>query len=154
MKRLVSGFLVSLVLSCTNNSADAVRYSGQEQLLTLNELNRNGSRRQAPVIKSIYPDSVSRGNEFLARIFIADTSLKIVNAFFACQTVQMPTVDTATLQVKGCSKQLLVKNDTIFIGFRVTETGLKQFPAITLLTVDHENIFRTDRYQFQYNVTQ
>jgi hypothetical protein len=154
MKRSTLGLMICLVLSCTSDKfIDAAKYEGQEQLLTLNEFNRDGSKRQAPVIKKISPDSASAGNEFLAKIFIADSSLKITDAFYKCQSVQTPAVDTITHKVRGCTEQLLVKNDTIFIGFRPIETGLKEFPVITILTTDHDNIFRTYEYRFQYNVT-
>ena len=154
MKRSILVLIVCL-LSCTSDkSTDIVKYDGQEQLLTLSKRNRDGSKRQAPVIKRISPDSVSTGNEFLAEIFIADSTLKITNAFFECQPVQVPAVDTVTHKVRGCTKQLLIRNDTIFIGFRPTETGLKEFPVITILTMDDDNIFRTFDYRFQYVVTQ
>lgn len=154
MKRSTFGLIIFLVLSCTSDkSIDAVKYAGQEQLLTLNEFNRDGSKRPTPVIERISPDSVPTGNEFLAKIFVADSSLKITDAFYECQSVQTPAVDTITHKVRGCTRQLLVKNDTVFIGLRPTETGLKEFPAITIVTVDHDNIFRTYEYRFQYNVT-
>jgi hypothetical protein len=61
-------------------------------------------------------------------------------------------VDTTTHKVSGCSKGLLVENDTIFIGFRPKELGVKQFPEITILTKDDEKVFRTLAYSFSYKV--
>jgi hypothetical protein len=155
MKFLSFGVLVSVLLSCSNGKTDQVslvKYEGGEQLLTLNSLTTKGGEINEPSIRKISPDSVVAGEELLVKIFIQEPSMKLVDAFFDCQRVPTPAVDTTTFNVRGCRKKLFIRNDTITIGFRPTETGLQSFPVITILTRDKEKIFRTYDYTFKYNV--
>ena len=149
------GILVFVLISCSNKKSDQinlVKYEGREQLLTLNNLTVQGNSINAPVINTISPDSVIVGEELLVKIFIQEPNLKIVEAFFDCQSVPTVAVDTTTFKVRGCTKKLFIRSDTIAIGFRPTEIGVQNFPMITILTRDKEKIFRTYDYSFKYRV--
>jgi len=149
-------FLTLLILVCLfscKKDVDIVQYREGQQLLTVNNLTKNGENLKSPDIGKVSKDSVSSGGELVVKIFLKDSDLKIVDAFVDCKSVENPTVDTATYKVSGCSKGLVVQNDTIFIGFRPTEPGSQEFPEITILTKDSEKIFRTLKYSFFYKVT-
>jgi len=131
-----------------------IRYQNGRQLLTLNNTSLEGEKIETPVITKISPDSISIGEELLVKVFIKDAKLNIAEAFVDCESVENPMVDTSTYKVSGCSVGLVVQNDTIFIGFRPTEIGVKKFPEITVLTRDTSKVFRTFGYSFEYKVVE
>jgi hypothetical protein len=149
-------FLTLLILVCLfscKKDIDLVQYREGQQLLTVNNLKKNGENLKSPDIEKVSRDSVNSGEELVVKIFLKDSYLKIVDAFVDCESVENAMVDTATYKVSGCSKGLVVQNDTIFIGFRPTEPGSQEFPEITILTKDSDKIFRTLKYSFLYKVT-
>jgi len=106
-----------------------------------------------PKIGRISKDSVVVGEEVLVKIFIEEASdLKIVDAFFDCELVAPALVDTSTYKISGCSKGLIVENDTIVIAFEAMTPGVKEFSEITILTKDIDRVFRTFKYSFGYTV--
>lgn len=149
---LIASFL--LMLSCRNGNDgfDLVQYRGGEQLLTMNRMERNGDEFIAPGILRLLKDSVVVGEELLVKIFLNNKDLTLVDAFVDCEVVVNPSVDTTTYNVSGCSRRLIVREDTIFIGFRPSEPCVRKFPDITILTSDREGIFRTLTYSFDYKV--
>jgi len=131
---------------------DLVQYKDGHQLLTVNDLNTDGSKAQIPKIGIISPDSIVAGDELVVKIFLKDSNLKIADAFVGCENVSAQAVDTTTYKVSGCSTGLVVQNDTIFIGFRPSKLGLNEFQEITILTRDNDMVFRTIKYSFTYRV--
>jgi hypothetical protein len=151
MRALLLVAICLFAFSC-KKKIDLAQYQDGQQLLTVNDVKRNGDKIKEPRIMKISTDSVFVGEEFLVKIFLEDADLKIVDAFFNCNPVASPTVDTTTYKVSGCSNGLIVKNDTILIGFSPTELGVQKFPEITILTKDKESIFRTLKYSFEYKI--
>lgn len=145
---------LSILFSCGSKSSnkDLVEYSDGKQLLTVNNVNRDGSDFNRPEIRMITPESGKIGEAFLVKIFLADTTMMIADAFVGCDSVEKASVDTLTYKISGCKNGLIVKDDTILIGFTPTTAGLKTFPTITILTKDKEKVFRTMEYTFDYNV--
>lgn len=155
MNRIFFGAILLAMFSCSKNGAeDFVKYVEGRQLLTLNEIKRNGEEIDKPNINLVTPDSAQIGKEFLVKIFLSDTDLKITNAFVGCENVDNASVDTVTFEVSGCKHGLIVSNDTIFIAFEPTSPGVKTFSDITILTQDTENLFRTMKYKFDYRVAE
>lgn len=161
MKHLYFSIILLAFLSCNQKSnekdlskKDLVEYVDGRQLLTLNNLSRDGSAFDSPEIGKIKPDSVLVGEEFLARIFLVGTDLKIVNAFVDCDKVDNPSVDTATYKVSGCKTRLIVKDDTVIFALRPTQAGIEISPTFTILTRDTENVLRTVDYVFAYKVAE
>lgn len=156
MRHLYFVTVLSILFSCDSKSSDKdlVEYSDGKQLLTVNNVNRDGSDFNKPKIQKITPDSVRIGEEFLAKIFISDTDLVIADAFVDCDNADKASVDTLTHKISGCKNGLILKDDTILIGFRPTNAGLKKFATITILTKDKEKVFRTMEYTFDYNVVE
>jgi hypothetical protein len=154
MKVFLTLINILAFVSCAGrkDKIDPVRYLGIEQLLTVNDVDREGGNFVAPEISKLSQDSVVFGEELVVKIFLDREDLHVLEAFVDCQTVPNPAVDTTTYSVTGCSNRLIVQNDTIFIGFRPPEPGIKKFPAITILTRDREKIFRTFTYSFDYKV--
>ena len=154
MKRFLLIASALLVLSCKsgNDGLNLVQYREGEQLLTMNGVERNGEEFIAPRILRLSKDSVLVGEELLVKIFLNDKDIAIVDAFVDCKLVANPSVDTTTYSVSGCSRGLIVQGDTIFIGFRPSEPGVKRFSEITILTRDRARIFRTLQYSFDYKV--
>lgn len=154
MNRIILGTILLAMVSCDKKEAkkDFVQYADGRQLLTVNEIKRNGDKIERPKINLATPDSAQVGKEFLAKIFLSDTDLRITDAFVDCENVDNASVDTVTYKVSGCKLGLLVKNDTILIAFKPTSSGVKTFSEITILTRDTDKIFRTMKYTFDYKV--
>jgi hypothetical protein len=154
MRMLLFVLGVLLAVSCESKTGkiDLVKYQGREQLLTINDVKRNGEKLKEPRIISLSKDSILVGEELLVKIFLEEADLKLIDAFLNCKSVENPAVDTMTYKVSGCSRGLIVQNDTIFIGFHPTKSGVQKFSEITILTKDKENIFRTFKYSFEYKV--
>jgi hypothetical protein len=144
------------MFSCGIKSSDKdlVEYVDGKQLLTLNMSKRNGDKNEAPIVNLEAPASVRIGEEFIAKIFLSDTDLTIVDAFVDCENVDKASVDTVTYKVSGCKQKLFVKDDTILVAFKPTTSGAKRFPEITILTRDTDRIFRTLKYMFDYQVVE
>ncbi|MFZ6009772.1 MAG: hypothetical protein ACOYXT_05430 [Bacteroidota bacterium] len=151
MKSKIVLAILIVAFSC-KDKVDVVEYENGLQLLTVNDLTRSGRKIQRPEIIRTSHDPVFVGEKLLVKISLRTTDMKIVDAFVDCKATPNPTVDTVTNKVSGCSKGLIVENDTILIVFRPTIPGVKQFPEITILTKDNERVFRTFKYSFDYKV--
>jgi hypothetical protein len=160
MRHLIFWTTLTLLSSCSTADKDLVQYKDGRQILNLNGLTRNGDKLDEFDVDRILTDSVSIGEEFLAKIYLTDKNIKLVAAYFDCQTVDDATVDTvvSTLhnynRLDGCRKGLMVKNDTIYIAFRPETPGKKTFDEITILNRDKESTFRTQKYSFEYTVVE
>jgi hypothetical protein len=154
MRVILFVLVVFFIASCKNKNdkIDLVQYRGGQQLLTMNDLQRNGQKFITPRIVRLSDDSVLVGNELLVKIFLDRGELELVDAFIDCSEVTNLAVDTSTYKISGCANGLIVQNDTIFIGFRVSKLGVQKFSEITLLTRDAEKVFRTFKYSFEYIV--
>jgi hypothetical protein len=144
--------IIFISLFACKKEADLVQYKDGHQLLTVNDVNRDGSKLLAPKVGINSPDSIVAGDELVAKIFLKDSNLEIADAFVGCENVSAQVVDTTTYKVSGCSTGLVVQNDTIFIGFRPSKLGLNEFQEITILTRDNERVFRIIKYSFTYRV--
>lgn len=145
----------TMTAQCTGNreNRNLLNYDDKgRQLLTMNELTRDGERWQAPVIVKNAPDSVAIGDEFRATIYLDNPDIRILEAYFDCTYVDNASVDTATFELSGCSKKLLVRNDSVQIGLHSSEIGEHEFPEITLLTMDRQRVLRTLNYTFSYKI--
>jgi hypothetical protein len=142
------------MFSCDTKSSDKdfVEYVDGRQLLTVNGIKRNGEKNEVPRINLVSPDSARIGEEFLAKIFLSGTDLRIVDAFADCENIDNASVDTVTYKVSGCKHGLFVKDDTILVAFKPTTSGVKKFSEISILTKGADKVFRTMRYTFDYNV--
>jgi hypothetical protein len=156
MRQLFFGTILLVMFSCDTKSSDKnfVEYVDGGQLLTANEIKRNGEKIEEPRINLVTPDSARIGEEFLAKIFLSGTELRIVDAFVDCENVDNASVDTVTYKISSCKHGLLVKDDTILVAFRPTTSGLKKFSEITILTKGADKVFRTMRYTFDYKVAE
>lgn len=159
MKTLI--FWLALVLISCNSASEKniVQYKDGRQVLNLNELSRTGQSIEDLKIEKISPDTIVNGDEFRAKLFLADKNTTLVAAYFNCLKVNNPTVDTATntfnyKRLDGCSVELPIENDTVYIAFRIETlekfSGHKTYTLepITILTKDKENLFRTQSYTF------
>jgi hypothetical protein len=148
--------VVILLVACGRKKygADFVRYIGNQQLLTLDSLERDGREFVPPEIIRYCPDSIAVGEELLIKIFLKDSDLRLVNAYVGCKVTVPQTVDTSSYRVSGCTEGLVVRDDTIMIGFRPMTLGLHSFSDISILTKDPDGIFRLIKYRFQYRVVE
>ena len=139
-------------MSCEHRESNVVRYDNGHQLLSVNDLTKNGEKLDKITVRSIGSDSVLLGEEFLIKVFLDTPTFEIINAFVDCSDTPIPAVDTISYQVIGCTKSLFVKDDTGHIGFKPQKVGEGSFPSITILTRDSERIYRTFNYSFSYKV--
>jgi hypothetical protein len=151
MRRGNHSFLVIILFlatSCVSSDRDyIVEYVDGRQLFSSDEIVHGDENRLVGIIA---PKAIPAGQEFLARIFLKESGLELVDAFIDCDSVGRISVDTTTYNVSGCRKGLVIKDDTIRIGFRPTSTGLKDFDGITILARDSKRIFRIIKYSFTY----
>jgi hypothetical protein len=155
MKRILTVLILLLGFSCRDKASktDLVQYQGGKQLLTMNSLSRNGEKFIAPQVIKVSSDSVLKGEELLVDLFLGDSGIELIDAFIGCDLSSNPMVDTSNYKISGCSTSLLIRNDTVRIGFRPTEIGIQKFPEITILTRGKDKIFRTLKYSFEYRVS-
>jgi hypothetical protein len=159
MRIFFTGYIL-LAISCNQITSDKppLQYINGRQLLNLNGLTIDGETLEIPGIDRVSPDSVFAGEQFIAKLFIADSAYELIDAYFGCEAIENPTVDTAIeasnkhRRLDGCRKGLFVQNDTIFISFTPIVSGKKTFEQITVLTRDRCKIFRTQIYTFDYYV--
>ena len=160
IRTLLFWLTVVVINSCNKPSEkNMVQYKDGKQVLNLNGLSRTGQRIEELKIEKISPDTIVNGDEFRAKLFLADKNTTLVAAYFNCLKVENPTVDTATntfnyKRLDGCSVELPIENDTVYIAFRIGTlekfSGYKTYTLepITFLIKDKENIFRTQNYTF------
>lgn len=142
-------FLFGLACSSTSSS-DYLEYINGNQLLNLNEIYRNGDKLESPEIVTIIPDSIFVDEFVKFQITLNSKAFKIAEAYYDCDSVSNPVVDTSTLKIKGCETGLLVEKDTINIHLNPVTPGMKHFNNIEILTVDNQNIYRTYKHSFTY----
>lgn len=142
------------MVACEPRNRDRayVRYKDRKQLLTVNEIEGNGDTLQKFTTLIMAPDTVAVGEEFAAKVFLSTEYLNIADAYVNCAAIKWAAVDTMTYEIEGCEEGLVVKDDTVFIGFRAKAPGTYKFPEITILTVDPKKIFRAHKYAFSYTV--
>ena len=83
-------------------------------------------------IKAIYPKSIQKGKEFVAKMYSTDPSLEIVNAVVECD--DFSKIDSISFKIQGCTKELFIKNDTVFLAFTPSFTGEFLFENINLIS--------------------
>jgi hypothetical protein len=83
-------------------------------------------------IKAIYPKSIQKGKEFVAKMYSTDPSLEIVNAVVECD--DFSEIDSISFKIQGCTKELLIKNDTVYFAFTPDVTGEFLFEKINLIS--------------------
>jgi len=153
---------ICVLASCQQKQENVsiVEYRNGRQLLTLNNKTKNGEKLAQPSVELLAPDTIEVNEKFKAQIYLGDKNYRLIAAYFDCQLVANPTVDTVVYtandykRLDGCKKELFVKNDTIRIEFQPTTSGIKTFSEITILTLDKEQIFRTQNYSFRYYVAE
>ncbi len=149
--RWTESFLVAILaftISCdSSDHTDKAEYIDGRQLLLSPE---TVSGSESDLVGIIAPKTILIGQEFFANVFLKDADLELVDAFIDCDIVDQLSVDTTTYNVSGCRKGLVVKADTIRIGFRPITTGVKDFEGITILVRDSKRLFRIIRYSFTY----
>lgn len=147
-KQSLSVAILVFAMSCdSSDHNNKVEYIGGRQVLSSSEI-VSGNENDLVGIEA--PRATLIGQEFLAKVFLKDAYLELVDAFIDCDSVDQLSVDTTTYNVSGCRKGLVVKADTVRIGFRPTTTGVKDFDGITILVRDSKGIFRIIQYSFTY----
>lgn len=121
MKNLLIFFLSLNAFSCSEKSEKKEKVIANHQEII------------GPV-KIIYPKSIQKDKEFVAKMYSIDTKREIVNAIVDCE--DFTKIDSVTFEIQGCFKELLVKNDTVFLAFSPTKPGDFVFEKISVITTD------------------
>lgn len=110
--------------------------------MNANEIDKFGNKIDSIYLKTLLSDTIKLGEKFYARIFLSNPDLKIMDARFDCSVTNESLVDTSINKIAVCTKGLMVKDDTVRIYFVAGgQTGDKDFPEITILSRDHENVY-------------
>lgn len=117
MNKLVLFLIAFLAVNCTNKNDD----------------NRLEQEIQGPIVV-IYPISIKTGVEFIAKMHSLNSEINIVNAVVDCS--DFSKIDSVHFTIEGCDKQLLIKNDTVYLAFTPSEPGDFSFDEIKVLTTD------------------
>ncbi len=117
MKKYILVFFVVLGISC----------SERKEFINENQEQIFGS------IRAIYPKSIQKEKEFVAKMYSIDPSLKIVNAVVECE--DFSKIDSISFKIQGCTKELLIKNDTVYLAFTPSVTGEFLFENINLISI-------------------
>ncbi len=72
------------------------------------------------------------GEKYCVKIYPKNRNVEIKKAYIQCEKKE---VDVTDYKIIGCSKQLLVKNDTISIFFAPKLSGKKIFEKISLVLI-------------------
>ena len=118
MKCILLALLVVFAISC----------SKKEDHVAENEEEIIGS------IKLIYPKSIQKDKEFIAKMYSIDSERKIVNAVVDCD--DFSKIDSITFKIQGCTKELVIKNDTVYLAFIATSNGEFLFQNIHVLSME------------------
>ena len=65
-------------------------------------------------------------------MYSTDPSLKIVNA--VVERDDFSKIDSISFKIQGCNKELIIKNDTVFLAFTPSATGEFLFENINLIS--------------------
>lgn len=118
MKCILLALLVVFAISC----------SKKEDHVAENEEEIIGS------IKLIYPKSIQKDKEFIAKMYSIDSERKIINAVVDCD--DFSKIDSITFKIQGCTKELVIKNDTVYLAFIATSNGEFLFQNIHVLSME------------------
>jgi hypothetical protein len=152
-KWLIILIVVYITFSCQVPQGDVVRYINGKQVLSMNTLSRNGTRIDKVDLIARLPDTIKKGEEVHAQIYLQNNGYKIADAFYNCKVNDQSLVDTLSKRIDGCRDGLIVEDDTVEIYFTVANSeGWKQFYDITVLSVDADQVYRYHNGTFRYYV--
>jgi hypothetical protein len=150
---LVLSLLIILMISCKHEIESCVQYKDGFQLLSVNSLTKTGKHLDSVVVYTIAPDTAKFGEEFHAKVFLSNPNLKIVEAYFDCNTSNSSLADTVANDIIGCRNKFVIENDTVSIYFQPGgEHGQKEFREITILSVDNDHVYRFHKGTFKYYI--
>ena len=118
MKCILLALLVVFAISCSKKKDHVAE--NEEEIIGL--------------IKLIYPKSIQKDKEFIAKMFSIDSERKIVNAVVDCD--DFSKIDSTTFEIQGCTKELLIRNDTVYLAFIPTSYGEFLFQNIHVLSME------------------
>ncbi len=118
MNKLVLILIAFLAVNCTNKNDD-------------NQLEQQEIQGSIVVIS---PITIKTGVEFIAKMHPLNSEINIVNAVVDCS--DFSKIDSVHFTIEGCDKELLIKNDTVYLAFTPSEPGDFSFDEIKVLTTD------------------
>ena len=146
-------FTFLIFASCAEKRFEIIQYQNGHQILNVNYTKRNGEAMEPVLMKAVSPDTVEIGELIDVKVFLLQPNFKIVDASFDCEVSDMSLTDTTNNKIIGCSKGLLVENDTVRIQFNVGDDfGEKEFPEIIILSKGDDNVYRYHKGTFNYFV--
>lgn len=80
----------------------------------------NSEHEHIVVVKSIAPDTVIGGEQFLAKIFLADSEFSVDEAYCDCRLLYNDSIKSH-IGDSTCRLPLHVKNDTTYIAFKTND---------------------------------
>lgn len=102
-------------------------------------------------ITILYPRTIKKNEEFVAKMFSNDPKRKLVNAVVDCS--DFTKINSETFKIQGCSKELLIKNDTVYLAFQPIATGDFIFKNVNLIsTIISESDIQFHEVELKYKV--
>lgn len=132
-------FIFSVALTCCRQVSD-----------------NNRIRKAADMnIKISSPDTVLKGEELLAKVYLSNRDYRLIFAHVSCSVTDSSVVDstlTGEIKIKGCNDNLMLVNDTVKIYFEPDVLGKHSFQEITLLAKGRDNGYYSQSCTFSYVV--
>lgn len=104
----------------------AISCTEKKDFVNKNQEEEDGSMRV------IYPKSIQKGKEFVAKMYSIDPSIEMVNAVVDFDDISK--IDSISFKIRGCTKELFIKNDTVYLAFTPTVRGGGLFKNISLVS--------------------
>jgi hypothetical protein len=98
------------------------------------------------------PDTVIKGEELFVTMVIKNKKYKLLNAYFDCFPKDSIEIKHNGESIKGCSKDLVVENDSVKIYFEPQIEGRQKFHTVTLLAQGIDNYYYWQNCTFEYYV--
>ena len=110
---------------------------------------------EPPELEVMLADTLKVNEKVLAKIFSKNNNWEIIKAYVDCEGIQdLNGIELDNEKIRGCTKELFVKNDTILIQFTPTELGPEEFGQIMVLMNKGNNEYQLVKSGFSYVVVQ
>jgi hypothetical protein len=158
----IAGIMVLVLFSCSSKQ-DAignkttengvVKYIDGYQILSVNNLTKEGRFLDTIKVLSSASDSLDMGKAYHIKVFLSSPEVKVAYAYWNADINEKSTVDTTSGTVNALKGTVFrIKDDTVQVNFTVggLQPGPEEFKVITVISVDKEKVYRYHNGSIRY----